>query len=187
MDAARHALEGLGAVVREAARRALGMRHFDVQLIGGMVLHEGKIAEMRTGEGKTPSCALFMSSMGMLILAVCYWAVDIKGGRVGVEVDLLVERLEAVAEAQVAVEVEVPLQDVRHGVGELRPAAGALRSELYRLGNVLSERVDEQGNWWLEIALAQREIDKLLDQHAGICEFHAADSEDVVADAAQAS
>ena len=41
------------AVVREASIRALGMRHFDVQLIGGMVLHEGNIAEMRTGEGKT--------------------------------------------------------------------------------------------------------------------------------------
>ena len=41
------------AVVREAAKRALGQRHFDVQLIGGMVLHEGAIAEMRTGEGKT--------------------------------------------------------------------------------------------------------------------------------------
>ncbi|HUP90770.1 MAG TPA: preprotein translocase subunit SecA [Solimonas sp.] len=41
------------AVVREAGKRALGMRHFDVQLIGGAVLHEGKIAEMRTGEGKT--------------------------------------------------------------------------------------------------------------------------------------
>ena len=41
------------AVVREAARRVLGMRHFDVQLIGGMVLHQGKIAEMKTGEGKT--------------------------------------------------------------------------------------------------------------------------------------
>ena len=41
------------AVVREAARRALGMRHFDVQLIGGMALHRGRIAEMRTGEGKT--------------------------------------------------------------------------------------------------------------------------------------
>ena len=41
------------AVVREAAKRALGMRHFDVQLIGGMVLHHGKIAEMKTGEGKT--------------------------------------------------------------------------------------------------------------------------------------
>jgi preprotein translocase subunit SecA len=41
------------AVVREAGRRALGMRHFDVQMVGGMVLHEGKIAEMRTGEGKT--------------------------------------------------------------------------------------------------------------------------------------
>jgi preprotein translocase subunit SecA len=41
------------AVCREAARRTLGMRHFDVQLIGGMVLHDGKIAEMATGEGKT--------------------------------------------------------------------------------------------------------------------------------------
>ena len=41
------------ATVREAAERTLGLRHFDVQLIGGMALHEGKIAEMRTGEGKT--------------------------------------------------------------------------------------------------------------------------------------
>ncbi len=41
------------AVVREASKRVLGMRHFDVQLVGGMVLHYGKIAEMRTGEGKT--------------------------------------------------------------------------------------------------------------------------------------
>ena len=41
------------ATVREAAKRTLGQRHFDVQLIGGMVLHEGSIAEMRTGEGKT--------------------------------------------------------------------------------------------------------------------------------------
>src|SRR5271154_5915700 len=41
------------ALVREAGRRFLKMRHFDVQLIGGMVLHEGKIAEMKTGEGKT--------------------------------------------------------------------------------------------------------------------------------------
>jgi len=41
------------AVVREVAKRTLGMRHFDVQLVGGLVLHEGKIAEMKTGEGKT--------------------------------------------------------------------------------------------------------------------------------------
>ena len=41
------------AVCREASRRVLNMRHFDVQLIGGMVLNDGKIAEMRTGEGKT--------------------------------------------------------------------------------------------------------------------------------------
>src|SRR5208283_1032183 len=41
------------ALCREAGRRTLNMRHFDVQLMGGMVLHEGKIAEMKTGEGKT--------------------------------------------------------------------------------------------------------------------------------------
>ena len=41
------------ALVREASRRVLGLRHFDVQLIGGLVLNEGKIAEMKTGEGKT--------------------------------------------------------------------------------------------------------------------------------------
>ncbi|HPF23459.1 MAG TPA: preprotein translocase subunit SecA [Hyphomonas sp.] len=46
-------LEEAFAVTREAARRALGMRHFDVQLMGGMILHSGAIAEMRTGEGKT--------------------------------------------------------------------------------------------------------------------------------------
>src|SRR6266581_7324712 len=41
------------AIVREASVRTTGMRHFDVQMIGGLVLHQGKIAEMRTGEGKT--------------------------------------------------------------------------------------------------------------------------------------
>ncbi len=46
------------AVVREAARRTLNQRHFDSQLVGGIVLHQGKIAEMRTGEGKTLSATL---------------------------------------------------------------------------------------------------------------------------------
>ena len=46
-------LDEVFAIVREAGKRALGMRHFDVQLIGGMVLHDGKISEMKTGEGKT--------------------------------------------------------------------------------------------------------------------------------------
>ena len=41
------------AVVREASTRVLGMRHFDVQLMGGIILHQGRIAEMKTGEGKT--------------------------------------------------------------------------------------------------------------------------------------
>ena len=46
------------AVVREASTRVLGMRHFDVQMIGGMVLNDGKIAEMSTGEGKTLTATL---------------------------------------------------------------------------------------------------------------------------------
>ena len=46
------------AVVREASKRVFGMRHFDVQMIGGMVLNSGKIAEMRTGEGKTLTATL---------------------------------------------------------------------------------------------------------------------------------
>ncbi|MFW2456721.1 MAG: preprotein translocase subunit SecA, partial [Methyloversatilis discipulorum] len=46
------------AVVREASKRVHGMRHFDVQLVGGIMLHSGKIAEMRTGEGKTLTATL---------------------------------------------------------------------------------------------------------------------------------
>src|SRR6201987_1552741 len=54
------------ALVREAGRRTMGMRHFDVQLIGGMVLHDGSIAEMKTGEGKTltATLAVFLNSLG---------------------------------------------------------------------------------------------------------------------------
>jgi preprotein translocase subunit SecA len=53
------------AAVREASKRTLGQRHFDVQLIGGMVLHQGKIAEMRTGEGKTltATLALYLNAL----------------------------------------------------------------------------------------------------------------------------
>src|SRR5215472_8428034 len=54
------------ATVREAAKRTLGQRHFDVQLIGGMVLHEGKISEMKTGEGKTLVATLpvYLNALG---------------------------------------------------------------------------------------------------------------------------
>ena len=63
------------ALVREAARRTLGMRHFDVQLIGGIALHQGKIAEMRTGEGKTLVATLnaylnALSSKGVHVVTV---------------------------------------------------------------------------------------------------------------------
>jgi len=63
------------AVVREAARRNVGMRHFDVQLIGGDVLYEGKIAEMATGEGKTLAATLavylvYLTGRGVHIVTV---------------------------------------------------------------------------------------------------------------------
>ncbi len=63
------------AAVREAARRALGLRHYDVQLIGGMTLHQGRIAEMRTGEGKTlvatlPAYLNALSGKGVHIVTV---------------------------------------------------------------------------------------------------------------------
>ena len=63
------------AVVREASARTLKMRHFDVQLIGGVVLHEGKIAEMKTGEGKTlvatlPAYLNALSGKGTHIITV---------------------------------------------------------------------------------------------------------------------
>src|SRR5512140_2095269 len=63
------------AVVREAARRVLGQRHFDVQLVGGLVLHQGQIAEMRTGEGKTLTATLptyldALESLGVHVVTV---------------------------------------------------------------------------------------------------------------------
>ena len=63
------------AVCREAARRTLNMRHFDVQLIGGIVLHRGRIAEMKTGEGKTlvatlPSYLNALEGKGVHIVTV---------------------------------------------------------------------------------------------------------------------
>jgi preprotein translocase subunit SecA len=63
------------AVVREAARRVKNMRHFDVQLVGGITLHEGRIAEMRTGEGKTlvatlPAYLNALSGAGVHIVTV---------------------------------------------------------------------------------------------------------------------
>ena len=63
------------AAVREAGKRTLGMRHFDVQMIGGMVLHDGKIAEMRTGEGKTlvatlPAYLNALSGKGVHVVTV---------------------------------------------------------------------------------------------------------------------
>jgi len=74
-EAFKPALVPAFAIVREAGRRFLNMRHFDVQLIGGMVLHEGKIAEMKTGEGKTlvatlPAALNALAGRGVHIVTV---------------------------------------------------------------------------------------------------------------------
>lgn len=63
------------AIIREASKRSLGMRHFDVQLMGGMALHQGKVAEMSTGEGKTlaatlPACLNALSGRGVHVVTV---------------------------------------------------------------------------------------------------------------------
>ena len=63
------------AVVREAGRRVLGMEHYRVQIIGGIILHQGRIAEMRTGEGKTLVCTLpaylnALTEEGVLVVTV---------------------------------------------------------------------------------------------------------------------
>ena len=76
------------AVVREAGKRVLGMRHFDVQLIGGMVLHEGKISEMRTGEGKTlvatlPSYLNALSGRGVHVVTVNDYLAERDAGWMG--------------------------------------------------------------------------------------------------------
>src|SRR3954453_19242844 len=70
------------AIVRETGKRQMGMRHFDVQLIGGMVLHGGNIAEMKTGEGKTLTATL----------AVCLNALSGKGVHVVPVNDYLASR-----------------------------------------------------------------------------------------------
>jgi len=74
-DAMLEILPQVFAVVREAAKRTIGQRHFDVQLIGGMILHQGRIAEMKTGEGKTlvatlPAVLNALSGRGVHIVTV---------------------------------------------------------------------------------------------------------------------
>ncbi len=77
--------------------------------------------------------------------------------------------------------------DQVHGWLRVRADAGAIRSALYNIGQVLSEQTDEDGAWWLEIRMAQRNIDKLVRESRGACKFHLAESVGMVTGAAQAS
>ena len=82
------------ALVREATKRVLGMRHFDVQLIGGMVLHEGNVAEMKTGEGKTlvallPAVLNALEGKGVHVVTVNDYLAQRDAGRNGPVYDFL--------------------------------------------------------------------------------------------------
>ncbi|HEY5549822.1 MAG TPA: preprotein translocase subunit SecA [Candidatus Saccharimonadales bacterium] len=82
------------AVVREASTRAIGQRHFDVQLIGGMVLHEGKVSEMKTGEGKTlvATLAVYLNALegkGVHVVTVNDYLVQRDAGWMGQIYDFL--------------------------------------------------------------------------------------------------
>ena len=74
-----------------------------------------------------------------------------------------------------------------HGWLRLPPQAGAVRSGLYQMGSVLSERVDNQGRWWIEVRMTRRDIDRLLSDQASGCEFYPPDAVDLLAGTAQAS
>ncbi|UCC56744.1 MAG: GTPase HflX [Gammaproteobacteria bacterium] len=74
-----------------------------------------------------------------------------------------------------------------HGWLHMGPEAGRTRSSLYAIGQVISEQVDAQGNWWLEVRMAQRNIDKLVRESGGACQFHPFVAVDSVATAAKAS
>ncbi len=74
-----------------------------------------------------------------------------------------------------------------HGWLHMGPEAGRTRSSLYAIGHVISEQVDAQGYWWLEVRMAQRNIDKLVREAGGACQFHPFEAAESVAAAAQAS
>ena len=74
-----------------------------------------------------------------------------------------------------------------HGWLHMPATAGAARSTLYNIGQVMSERVDEQGGWWLEVCMAQRNIDRLIRESGGKCDFYPPDPAAIVAGTAQAS
>ncbi len=109
-------LEPAFAVVREAARRVLDMRHYDVQLIGGMVLHQGKIAEMKTGEGKTL----------VATLPVYLNALEGKGVHVVTVNDYLARR-DAEWMGQVYRFLGLSVGVIQHGLDRRRAAAGLRR------------------------------------------------------------
>jgi GTP-binding protein HflX len=100
------------------------------------------------------------------------WVSAVTGAGLGLLVDALGEHFHG---------------DQVHGWLKIGAGAGAIRSSLYNIGRVLSERFDENGAAWLEIRMAQRNIDKLVRESNGACEFHLTQSVGMVAGTAQAS
>lgn len=128
------------ATVREASKRVLGMRHFDVQLIGGMVLHQGKIAEMRTGEGKTlvATLAVYLNALtgnGVHVVTVNDYLARRDGEWMGRLYDFLGLSLGIIQSSGVAPDMASFLFDAEfEGTGEgnsLQHLRSATRKEAY--------------------------------------------------------
>ena len=127
------------ALVREAAKRTLGQRHFDVQLLGGMVLHRGQIAEMRTGEGKTLTSTL----------AVCLNALEGKGVHVITVNDYLARR-DAVWMGQVYDLLGLSVGCINHESSFVYDPSFQLASAEKKWDKERDERRDELGNFKVE-------------------------------------
>ncbi len=124
------------AIVREAARRVVGQRHYDVQLIGGIVLHEGKIAEMRTGEGKTlvataPSYLNALTGKGVHVVTVNDYLASLHAGWMG-RVFWALGMTTAVIVHDAAYVYDPEYESSEHGDDRLNHLRPVSRAEAYR-------------------------------------------------------
>ena len=134
------------ALVREASRRVLGMRHYDVQLVGGMVLHKGKIAEMKTGEGKT-----LMATLPAYLNALTGKGVDSLKAAIATKVHEL--REEARAKAAEQPEFDHVWEHKRE-MRDRRFTVRKLSDGVFRVEGGQVERMVIQTDWENEDAIA---------------------------------
>lgn len=125
------------AVVREVAWRTLGMRHFDVQILGGIVLHQGNVAEMRTGEGKTLVATLplylnALSGKGTHVVTVNDYLARRDAGWMGEIYDFLGLSVGVIVNGGLAFIYDREVKDEAHSDPRLQPFRQATKKEVYQ-------------------------------------------------------